>query len=71
MNAAFAALPDPSALHIPQWIQPWGLHERLRPLKYVIFLGLFGLSLMSIERAEHLAEVEPFKTATIPKFLRA
>lgn len=59
------------ALHIPQWTLPWGLHERLWPLKYMIFLGLFGVSLMSIEQAEHLAEIEPFKTAIILKFVRA
>jgi NosR/NirI family nitrous oxide reductase transcriptional regulator len=59
------------ALHVPQWTLPWGLHERLWPIKYMIFLGLFGISLMSIEQAEHLAEVEPFKTAIILKFVRA
>lgn len=59
------------ALHIPQWTLPWGLHERLWPLKYMIFLGLFGVSLASIEQAEHLAEVEPFKTAIILNFVRA
>jgi NosR/NirI family transcriptional regulator, nitrous oxide reductase regulator len=58
-------------LHIPQWTLPWGLHERLWPLKYMIFLGLFGVSLMSVEQAEHLAEIEPFKTAIILKFIRA
>ena len=60
-----------SALHIPQWTLPWGLHERLWPLKYMIFLGLFGVSLASIEQAERLAEVEPFKTAIILNFVRA
>ncbi|PQV55867.1 NosR/NirI family nitrous oxide reductase transcriptional regulator [Defluviimonas denitrificans] len=59
------------ALHVPQWTLPWGLHERLWPVKYMIFLGLFGVSLMSIEQAEHLAEVEPFKTAIVLKFVRA
>jgi len=59
------------ALHIPQWTLPWGLNERLWPIKYMIFLGLFGVSLGSIEQAEHLAEVEPFKTAIILKFVRA
>ena len=59
------------ALHVPQWTLPWGLHERLWPVKYMIFLGLFGVSLMSIEQAEHLAEVEPFKTAIVLKFIRA
>ncbi|WP_235851721.1 NosR/NirI family protein [Litorivita pollutaquae] len=56
---------------IPQWTLPWGLHERLWAVKYMIFLGLFGVSLYSIEQAEHLAEVEPFKTAIILKFIRA
>ena len=59
------------ALHVPQWTLPWGLNERLWPIKYMIFLGLFGVSLASIEQAEHLAEVEPFKTAIILKFARA
>ncbi len=58
------------ALHIPQWELPWGLHERLWPIKYIIFLGLFGMSLASISMAEHYAEVEPFKTAIILKFVR-
>ncbi|EKE44826.1 FMN-binding domain-containing protein [Oceaniovalibus guishaninsula JLT2003] len=59
------------ALHIPQWTLPWGLHERLWPIKYMIFLGLFGVSLASVEQAERLAEVEPFKTAIILNFVRA
>lgn len=56
---------------IPQIEVPWGLHERLWPVKYIIFLGLFGLSLYSLDTAEHYAEVEPFKTAIILKFQRA
>lgn len=56
---------------VPQWTLPWGLHERLWPLKYMIFLGLFGLSMVSISLAEHFAEVEPFKTSIILKFVRA
>lgn len=58
------------ALRVPQWKLPFGLHERLWALKYVIFLGLFGLSLASMPMAERLAEVEPFKTAIILKFDR-
>ncbi len=58
------------ALKIPQWTVPWGLHERLWPLKYMIFLGLFGLSMVSMPLAETYAEVEPFKTAIILKFMR-
>lgn len=56
---------------VPQWTLPWGLHERLWPLKYMIFLGLFGLSLVSIPLAEHFAEIEPFKTSIILKFVRS
>jgi len=57
-------------LKVPQFNVPWGLHERLWPIKYIIFLGLFGLSLYSIALAEMFAEVEPFKTAIILKFAR-
>ncbi len=59
------------ALRIPQYTVPWGLHERLWPIKYIIFLVLFGVSLHSLSLAERLAEVEPFKTAIILKFMRA
>ena len=55
---------------IPQIVVPWGLHERAWPIKYVVFLGLFGMSLYSFELAEELAEVEPFKTTIILGFLR-
>ena len=57
-------------LKVPQITVPWGLHERLWPIKYIIFLGLFGLSLYSVDLAERFAEVEPFKTAIILKFVR-
>ncbi len=59
------------ALRIPQWQPPWGLHERLWALKYMIFLGLFAVSLASLPMAEAFAEVEPFKTAIVMKFDRA
>ncbi|MGM0583654.1 MAG: 4Fe-4S binding protein [Pseudomonadota bacterium] len=58
------------ALRVPQWTLPFGLNERLWALKYMIFLGLFGMSLISMPWAERLAEVEPFKTAIILKFDR-
>jgi NosR/NirI family nitrous oxide reductase transcriptional regulator len=58
-------------LKVPQITVPWGLHERLWPVKYIIFLGLFGLSLYSVDLAERFAEVEPFKTAIILKFARS
>ncbi|RVP96385.1 regulatory protein NosR [Sinorhizobium meliloti] len=57
-------------LKVPQVRVPWGLHERLWPIKYIIFLGLFGLSLYSLALAEMFSEVEPFKTAIILKFAR-
>ncbi len=59
------------ALKVPQWTLPFGLHERLWAVKYLIFLGLFGVTLASIETAERLAEVEPFKTAIILNFMRS
>jgi polyferredoxin/Na+-translocating ferredoxin:NAD+ oxidoreductase RnfG subunit len=46
------------------------VHERLWALKYVILLGLFGVSLQSMSQAEYLAEVEPFKTAINMRFMR-
>ena len=58
-------------LKIPQIELPWGLNERLWPVKYIIFLGLFAVSFYSMSLAETLAEVEPFKTAIIMNFNRA
>jgi NosR/NirI family nitrous oxide reductase transcriptional regulator len=57
-------------LKVPQIEVPFWLHERLWPIKYIIFLGLFGLSLYSLALAEMFAEVEPFKTSIILKFAR-
>jgi len=57
-------------LKVPQLTVPWGLHERLWPIKYVIFLGLFGVSLYSLALGERLSEIEPFKTAIVLRFLR-
>jgi NosR/NirI family nitrous oxide reductase transcriptional regulator len=58
------------ALRVPQIRVPWDLHERLWPIKYIIFLFLFGMSFYSIAFAEQLSEVEPFKTAIVLKFMR-
>jgi len=55
---------------IKQVTVPWAIHERVWTFKYLIFLLLFGLSLYSLEWAERLAEIEPFKTAIILKFVR-
>ena len=58
------------AFNVPQIKVPWGIHERLWSLKYIIFLILFGVSMHSLDLAERLAEVEPFKTTIILKFVR-
>ena len=57
-------------LKVPQFTVPWAVHERLWPIKYVIFLGLFGVSIYSLALGEQLAEVEPFKTAIVLRFMR-
>lgn len=41
---------------------PQPVHNVLRKLRYVIFFALIGISLFSVEMAERLTEVEPFKT---------
>ncbi|MGF1695845.1 NosR/NirI family protein [Vibrio lamellibrachiae] len=55
---------------IPQFELPWAVHERLWAIKYLILLGLFGLSLDSLAVAEQFAEIEPFKTTFLLKFDR-
>lgn len=57
-------------LKLPRFELPQLVHERLWAIKYLILLGLFGVSLQSLADAERLAEVEPFKTAINMKFLR-
>lgn len=57
-------------LKVPQYRLPWALHERLWPIKYLIFLALVGYSVYSLTGAEKLAEVEPFKTAIVLRFVR-
>lgn len=56
---------------LPQWRLPFGLNERLWPIKYVIFLGLFGLFLQDQALTIRASEVEPFKTAIVLFFDRA
>jgi len=58
-------------LKIPQWRLPFALHERLWPIKYIVFLALFAIFLGEPTLALLGAEVEPFKTAIILKFERA
>ncbi|TDR56888.1 NosR/NirI family nitrous oxide reductase transcriptional regulator [Halomonas ventosae] len=57
-------------LGVKQYEPPFGLHERLWALKYIILLALFALSLHSLGTAERYAEVEPFKTAITLRFQR-
>lgn len=57
-------------LKIPQYVVPFAIHERLWAVKYLILLGLFGLSLESLQTAEVYAEVEPFKTVFLLQFDR-
>ncbi len=56
---------------VPQITVPWWVHERLRALKYLIFLALIGISIYSLTLAEQLAEIEPFKTTIVLRFMRA
>jgi NosR/NirI family nitrous oxide reductase transcriptional regulator len=58
------------ALKIPQIKVPFGLHQRLWPIKYMIFMVLFGLALYSLSLGEKASEVEPFKTAIVLHFMR-
>ncbi|HAT30872.1 MAG TPA: 4Fe-4S binding protein, partial [Janthinobacterium sp.] len=61
------------ALSVGKWVGlkrfqkllPKPLHDKLRWLKYIIFALLLGVSLYSMEMAEKLAEIEPFKTTFI------
>jgi len=55
---------------VPQWRLPFGLHERLWPIKYIVFLSMFAIFLGDQSLALTSAEVEPFKTAIILIFDR-
>lgn len=57
-------------IKLPQIELPFAVHERLWAIKYLILLGLFGISLDSLALAEQLAEIEPFKTTFLLKFDR-
>jgi len=70
---ALQALISKAAVHfrVPQLEFPSYVHERLWALKYIVLVGLFGLSLQSVNLAERYAEVEPFKTAIDLHFVRS
>ena len=57
-------------LGVKQITVPFLLHERLWPIKYIIFLGLFAVSMASMTMAFQGAEVEPFKTVVTLRFMR-
>lgn len=57
-------------LGVKQITVPHMLHTRLSAIKYVIFFGLLAISLYDLGTAEKFAEIEPFKTAIILKFMR-
>ena len=48
-----------------QKLLPKPLHDKLRWIKYAVFAVLLGVSFYSMETAEQLAEIEPFKTTFI------
>jgi transcriptional regulator of nitric oxide reductase/ferredoxin len=58
-------------LKFPQIKIPFLVHERLWPVKYMIFLGIFALSLGGLDRVQEAIEIEPFKTAISLHFNRA
>jgi NosR/NirI family nitrous oxide reductase transcriptional regulator len=70
-GAGAAELRRPAARHPFQLAIPFGLHQRLAALKYVVFLVLFGISLGALSTAERAAEVEPFRTVFVLRFARA
>lgn len=58
-------------LRLPSFELPFAVHERLRAVKFLAFLGLVAVSLGSVEMAHRLAEIEPFKTVIVLKFNHA
>lgn len=58
-------------LRIRQWKIHDSWHRRLQWTKYLILIGLVGLSFHSLIWAERLAEVEPFKTSITLFFVRS
>lgn len=56
------------ALKIPQIKIPEAIQERLISVKYLIFLGLLGLTFYSFDLAIAGTNVEPFKTAITFRF---
>ena len=55
---------------VPQWRLRGRLEERLRLLKYGALAAILSAAFASSALAEHLAEIEPFKTAITLVFMR-
>ncbi|MFO1190529.1 MAG: 4Fe-4S binding protein, partial [Alphaproteobacteria bacterium] len=55
---------------LPVLTPPFAFSERAWPIKYILFLGLFALSLGETGLTVQLAEIEPFKTAIVMHFDR-
>ncbi len=58
-------------MKVRQWKLSELMHTRLQALKYLVLVGLTGISLYSLNHAMVLAEVEPFKTAITLLFIRS
>ena len=59
-----------SKLSIKQLKIPPAWHNRLQKIKYIVLVVLVGASFYSLEIAENMSEVEPFKTAITLNFVR-
>ncbi len=57
-------------LRVPQVKIPRGVQERLWVVKYIAAVGILGIGLYSVDMANQLEELEPFKTAINVKFMR-
>jgi hypothetical protein len=57
-------------LRVPQIRLPSGLQERLWAVKYILAVGILGVGFYSVDTANALEEVEPFKTAINVYFVR-
>jgi NosR/NirI family transcriptional regulator, nitrous oxide reductase regulator len=55
---------------VPQLEFPDVVHERLSAVKYLVLIMLFGISLQSLVEAARYAEIEPFKTTIVMRFMR-
>lgn len=55
-------------LRIPQFEIPPAIAERLKAVKYLIFIGLVGLTFYAVEMAYAASGVEPFKAAITFRF---